>query len=50
MLMFFLWWCFDDHLAEALDAPGLGELPVWVPLLVGLGLSFTVSANARDRK
>jgi hypothetical protein len=28
-----LWWTFDDHLAAALNMPGLGELPFWVVAL-----------------
>ena len=24
----------DDHLAAALNAPGLGTLPIWVPLII----------------
>lgn len=39
MLFFPLWWCFDDHLAAALNAPGLGHLPWWVALLIGIALS-----------
>lgn len=47
MLFFLLWWAFDDHLAEALNAPGLGELPIWVPFLISLGLMTSVSVNRR---
>lgn len=45
--MFFgLWWTFDDHLATALNAPGLGELPLWVVLLIQLAiLPFSISYN-----
>lgn len=50
MLLFFLWWCFDDHLAAALETPGLGELPIWVPLLAAIGLSTTISANSGGKK
>lgn len=42
MWMFLLWWCVDDHLATALTAPGLGTLPIWVPLLIAIGFSTTV--------
>lgn len=38
MIFFSLWWTFDDHLAVALNAPGVGVLPLWVPLLLGLAL------------
>lgn len=31
MWLFLLWWLVDDHIAAALDAPGVGELPIWVP-------------------
>ena len=49
MWIFVLWWAVDDHLAAALEAPGLGELPIWVPLIIGLAFSFTFSTNV-DRK
>lgn len=48
MLLFLLWWCFDDHLAAALNAPGLGELPFWVVLLASIALTCTVSPTSRD--
>lgn len=45
-MLFLLWWCFDDHLAAALNAPGLGELPWWVPLLMWVALwSFSSSKD-----
>ena len=50
MWLFLLWWCVDDHIAQALNAPGVGALPWWVPLLVGLAFSFTISANVRKNK
>ncbi len=34
-----LWWCVDDHLAAALNMPGLGTLPFWVVLLVSMAIS-----------
>jgi hypothetical protein len=43
MWMFLLWWCVDDHLAAALEAPGLGSLPLWVPLIIAFAFSTTVS-------
>lgn len=43
-----LWWAFDDHLAEALGTPGLGELPIWVPFLIGLAFATTVSVARKD--
>lgn len=43
-----LWWLFDDHLAEALGTPGLGELPIWVPFLIGFAFSFTISASVKS--
>lgn len=49
MWIFLLWWCVDDHIAAALGAPGLGELPIWVPLIIGLAFSFTFSANVDKR-
>lgn len=45
MALFLLWWTFDDHLAAALETPGLGELPWWVVLLMGLALSWTTEAH-----
>lgn len=47
MWMFLLWWCVDDHLAAALDADGLGHLPIWVPLIIGLAFSTTVNIAAK---
>lgn len=41
-MLFLLWWCFDDHLAAAMNMPGLGELPLWVPLLMNIALSGSV--------
>lgn len=43
MLIFFLWWLVDDHIAAALNAPGVGTLPIWVPLIIGLAFSWTFS-------
>ncbi|MHA7859482.1 MAG: hypothetical protein ACX94D_15475 [Henriciella sp.] len=48
MWLFLLWWCVDDHLAEALNTPGLGELPIWVPLILSLAFSFTFSRSVKD--
>jgi hypothetical protein len=52
MWLFLLWWCVDDTLAAALDAPGLGTLPIWVPLIIGLAFSTTVNVAAKrpDRR
>jgi hypothetical protein len=50
MWLFVLWWCVDDHIAQALGAPGVGSLPWWVPLIVGLAFSFTLSANIREKR
>lgn len=50
MWLFLLWWLVDDHIAEALGAPGVGELPIWVPLIIGLAFSFTFSANVSKRR
>jgi hypothetical protein len=43
MWMFLLWWCVDDHLAVALNAPGLGHLPVWVPPIIAIAFSTTLN-------
>ena len=48
MWMFSLWWCVDDHLATAFGAPGLGVLPIWVPLLMALGFATTVKIPQRN--
>jgi hypothetical protein len=50
MWIFLLWWLVDDHIAAALEAPGLGELPIWVPLIVGLAFSFTFSADVSGKE
>jgi hypothetical protein len=50
MWIFLLWWCVDDHIAAALDAPGLGHLPWWVPFIIGLAFSFTFSANVNKNR
>jgi hypothetical protein len=48
MWLWLLWWCVDDHIAKATGAPGIGELPIWVPLI--LSLAFSVSLDgAIDR-
>jgi hypothetical protein len=51
MWLFLLWWLVDDHIAAALEAPGVGELPIWVPLIIGIAFSVTFSANGgrKDR-
>ena len=48
MWLWLLWWCVDDHIAQALDAPGIVTLPIWVPLIISLAFSFTLS-NATDK-
>ena len=51
MWLWLLWWCVDDHLAAALETPGLGNLPIWVPLILSLAFSFSLDgAMKRDRK
>ncbi len=47
MWMFLLWWCVDDHLAAALETPGLGMLPIWVPAIIALAFSTTVNVAAK---
>ena len=47
MWLWLLWWCVDDHLAAALDAPGLGELPIWVPLVLSLAFAFTMDGKVK---
>jgi hypothetical protein len=48
MWLFLLWWCVDDHIASALDKPGLGELPIWVPFLISLAFSFSFNATVKS--
>ncbi|MEC7290833.1 MAG: hypothetical protein VXW22_12160, partial [Pseudomonadota bacterium] len=50
MWLFLLWWCVDDHLASALNAPGLGTLPLWVPLILSRAFSFTVSSAVKSSR
>ncbi|MEZ5945424.1 MAG: hypothetical protein R3C13_06885 [Hyphomonas sp.] len=47
MWLWLLWWCVDDHIAEAVGAPGLGELPIWVPLVLSLAFSFTIDTSMK---
>jgi len=47
MWMFLLWWCVDDHLVEALQTPGLGHLPLWLPLIIAFAFSTSVSISAK---
>ena len=44
-MIFPLWYCFDDHLAAALNAPGLGHLPWWVVFLISIAFTPSVSVN-----
>ena len=46
MWMFLLWWLVDDHLAAALNTPGLGTLPIWVPFIIALAFSTTLNVAA----
>jgi hypothetical protein len=46
MWLFIIWWCVDDHIAAALNQPGVGKLAWWIPLLLGLAFSSTVSVSA----
>ncbi len=46
MWFFLLWWTFDDHLAAAINSPGLGELPLWVPFLMGCALKIGLLRSA----
>ena len=49
MWLFVFWWCVDDHLAAAMEMPGLGELPIWVPLILSLAFMTSVS-NCQQKK
>ena len=48
MWLWLLWWCVDDHLAAAMNMPGLGSLPIWVPLIISLAFSFTLSNASKS--
>lgn len=50
MWMFLLWWLVDDHLAEALDTPGLGHLPIWVPFIIAIAFSTTLNVAVRRNR
>lgn len=47
MWLFLLWWCVDDTIARAVETPGLGTLPVWVPLILSIAVSTTLSARGK---
>ncbi|MEQ1707762.1 MAG: hypothetical protein ABL864_05470 [Terricaulis sp.] len=49
MWMFLLWWAVDDHLAAALGAPGLGHLPIWVPFIIAIAFSTTLSVAMKSK-
>ena len=49
MWLFLLWWAVDDHLAAALETPGLGHLPIWVPFIIAIAFSTTLSVVAKGR-
>jgi len=44
------WYCFDDHLADFLDLPTLGNIPLWAWLLWGFLSSTTtvIRYNSKD--
>lgn len=48
MFLFLFWWLVDDHIAEAMNAPGLGELPIWVPLVISLAFSFSLDSRIKE--
>lgn len=50
-LLVILWYCIDDYLAHATGNPELGQVPIWVAIIVGLilgGLQFTYHARSRS--
>ena len=49
MWMFLLWWCVDDHLAAALETPGRGNLPIWVPFIIAIAFSTTLNVALKRR-
>ncbi len=50
MWLWLLWWCVDDHLAAALNLPGLGTLPIWVPLFLSLAFTFSIDSSMKKWK
>ncbi|MBU4063635.1 hypothetical protein [Hyphomonas sp.] len=48
MWLWIFWWCVDDHIAKAAGAPGIGALPIWVPLILSLAFAFSLD-GAFDR-
>ena len=38
-----------QKVAAALNAPGLGHLPIWVPLLIAIAFSTTLNLDRRYR-
>ncbi len=50
MWMFLLWWLVDDHLAAALNTPDLGNLPIWVPLIIALAFSTTLNVAVKRNR
>ena len=50
MWLFVFWWCVDDHLAAAMNAPGLGELPLWVPLILSFAFSWSLGDIMRESR
>jgi hypothetical protein len=50
MWMFLLWWLVDDHLAAALNTPGLGTLPIWVPFIIAIAFSTTVNVAVKRNR
>jgi hypothetical protein len=49
MWLWVFWWCVDDHIALAFNEPGIGTLPWWVPLILGVAFSTTVRLSvAKD--
>ncbi|MEL6329193.1 MAG: hypothetical protein AAFR38_05990 [Planctomycetota bacterium] len=46
MALFLLWWTVDDTIAQALTSPGLGSLPWWTVLILGLAIGWTAEAHA----
>lgn len=51
MILFLIWWTFDDHLAAFLNIPEVGHLPWWVlvvlELLVWIDVLFTIITDRR---
>ena len=43
------WYTFDDHLAQALGAPGVGDMRWWVVFLAAMTLHAVTAADVEEK-